>query len=274
MFALKHTLAAVTWSLLALASTAHAVENGPLPTLADLKKDGPYAVTSQKLAGSGFGSGTIYSPNTAGKYALVAVCPGFVSPESSMTDMSRRLATHGFVVVTIATKTLLDFPSSRATQILAALKTAAATTTGAVAGKIDTSRQVASGWSMGGGGALEAASATPGLKAVVAFAPWNSSTTKIKTVSVPTIIFGATADVIAPVASHSQKFYDVMPASTKKQLAVLEGSNHFFPNNAVEPVSFSNISWVKRFADGDTRYSQFLSVTDPAWSKVQSNGPF
>lgn len=274
MFALKHTLAAVTWGLLALASTAHAVENGPVPNLADLKKDGPYAVTSQKVAGSGFGGGTIYSPNTAGKYALVAVCPGFVSPESSMTDISRRLATHGFVVVTIATKTLFDFPSSRATQLLAALKTATSTTTGPVVGKIDVARQVVSGWSMGGGGTLEAASATPGLKAAVAYAPWNSSTTKIKTVTVPTIIFGATGDVIASVAGHSQKFYDVMPTSTKKQLAVLQGSNHFFPNSAIEPVSYSNISWVKRFADGDTRYSQFLSVTDPAWSKVQSNGPF
>lgn len=274
MFALKHTLAAVTWGLLALASSAQAVENGPTPNLADLKKDGPYAVSSQKIAGNGFGGGTIYSPNTAGKYALVAVCPGFVSAESSMTDISRRLATHGFVVVTIATKTLFDFPASRGTQLLAALKTAAAVSTGPVVGKIDISRQVVSGWSMGGGGTLEAASATPGLKAAVAYAPWNTSTTKMKTITVPSIIFGATGDTIASVSGHSQKFYDAMPATTRKQLAVLQGSNHFFPNDAIEPVSYSNISWVKRFADGDTRYSQFLSVSDPSWAKVQSTGPF
>jgi dienelactone hydrolase len=274
MFAIKPTLVAMTWSLLALASGAQAVENGPTPTLADLQKDGPYPVTSQKVTSTAFGGGTIYSPNAAGKYALVAVCPGFVSPESSITDISRRLATHGFVVVTIATKTLLDFPASRATQLLAALKTAVATTTGPVVGKIDVTRQVVSGWSMGGGGTLEAAGATPGLKAAVAYAPWDLSTTKIKTITVPTVIFGATGDVIAPVASHAQKFYDAMPASTKKQLAVLQGSDHFFPNTALEPVSYSNIAWVKRFADGDTRYGQFLSVTDAAWSKVQSNGPF
>ncbi len=267
-------LAALTASLMAATTGAMAVENGPAPTAASIKADGPYAVTAQKISGNGFGAGTIYVPNTAGKYALVAVCPGFVSPESSVAAISKRLATHGFVVVTIATNTLLDFPSSRATQILAALKTVAGLTTGAVAGKVDTSRQVASGWSMGGGGALEAVASTPGLKAAVTYAPWNSSLTKIKTITVPTIMIGATGDVIAPVADHSQKFYDAIPARTPKLLAVIQGSNHFFPNSASEPASYNNISWVKRYADGDTRYSQFLVKGDAALASFASNGPF
>ncbi len=268
------TMAALTACLLGTATGAMAVENGPVPTLAALAKDGPYAVTAQTIAGSGFGGGTIYVPNTAGKYALVAVCPGFVSPQSSMTAVSKRLATHGFVVVTIATNTLLDFPASRASQILAALKATVATTTGAVAGKIDTSRQVASGWSMGGGGTLEAAASTPGLVAAVAWAPWNTSSSKYTKITVPSLILGATGDVIAPVSGHSQKFYDAIPATTPKMLAVLQGSNHFFPNSAKEPYSGTNISWVKRFADGDTRYGQFLNTKDAAYSTFTSTGPF
>jgi dienelactone hydrolase len=268
------TMAALTACLLGTATGAMAVENGPTPSLADLSKDGPYAVTAQAIAGNGFGSGTIYVPNTAGKYALVAVCPGFVSPESSMTAVSKRLATHGFVVVTIATKTLLDFPTSRASQILAALKATVATNTGAVVGKIDTSRQVASGWSMGGGGTLEAAASTPGLVAAVAYAPWNTSSTKYTKITVPSLILGATGDVIAPVSGHSQKFYDAIPASTPKLLAVLQGSSHFFPNSAKEPFSGTNISWVKRFADADTRYGQFLNTKDAAYSTFTSTGPF
>lgn len=276
MRAIKLSLSALTLSILALTATApaHAVQNGPTPTLANLKKDGPYAVTAQSVAGNGFGSGTIYVPNQAGQYAVVAVCPGFVSGESSMTAMGKRLATHGFVVVTIATNTLLDLPASRATQLLAALKTVTALKTGVVAGKIDTTRQVVSGWSMGGGGTLEAASATPGLVAAVAFAPWDLSPTKFKVNKVPTAIIGATGDVIAPVADHSQKFYDAIPTSTSKLLAVIQGSNHFFPTTASEPASYTNISWVKRFADGDTRYGQFLNVKDPDEASLVSTGPF
>lgn len=276
MNALKMSLSALTLGVLALTATApaQAVENGPVPTLDAIKKDGPYAVTAQKIAGNGFGSGTIYVPNTAGQYAVVAVCPGFVSGESSMTAISKRLATHGFVVVTIATNTLFDLPTSRATQLLAALKTVTAMTTGAVAGKMDTSRQVVSGWSMGGGGTLEAAASTPGLKAAVAYAPWNLSATKYKTLKVPSLIIGATGDVIAPVSAHSQKFYDAIPATTSKELAVIQGSSHFFPNTAFEPASYRNISWVKRFADSDTRYGQFLNDKDPAEASMVSTGPF
>jgi triacylglycerol lipase len=274
MYSIKHALTAVAIGLLALTSAAQAVQNGPAPTLAALKADGPYAVSSQTLTGTGFGGGTVYSPNTAGKYAVVVVCPGFVSGQDSMAAMSKRLATHGFVVATIVTNTLLDFPSSRATQLLAALKAVTALKTGPVAGKMDTTRQVVSGWSMGGGGTLEAAGVTPGLVAAVAFAPWDTATTKMTSLTVPIAIFGGTADVIAPVATHSQKFYDAIPATTRKLFGNVEGANHFFPNTAVEPVSYNNISWIKRFADGDTRYSTFLNGQDAAWASFSSTGPF
>lgn len=272
MISMKHALSAISLSLLAL--SAQAVQNGPAPTLDALKADGPYAVSSQAVKGNGFGSGTVYSPNTPGKYAVVAVCPGFVSAESSMTAISKRLATHGFVVVTIATNTLFDFPSSRATQLLAALKTVTALTTGPVAGKMDTTRQGVSGWSMGGGGTLEAAGATPGLVSAVAYAPWDTSTTKMKVNKVPVAIIGGSSDVVAPVANHSQKFYDAIPATTPKMLPVINGADHFFPTKASEPASYNNIAWTKRFADGDTRYSTFLNGQDAALSSFVSNGPF
>lgn len=264
----KPLFIATTLAFLGLSSTAQAL------TLDDLKKDGPYAISAQTIPASGFGKGTVYSPNTPGKYALVAVCPGFVSAESSITEISKRLATHGFVVVTIGTKTLLDFPSSRASQLLAALKAASAVTTGPAAGKIDVTRQVVAGWSMGGGGTLEAAAATPGLKAAVAYAPWNLSSSKYKSITVPSAIIGGTADSVAPVSSHSQPFYNAIPATTPKLLGVIQGADHFFPNKAAEPASYTNIAWVKRFADGDTQYGVFLRGQDAAWASFVSTGPF
>ena len=247
---IKPLFIATTLAFLGLSTAAQAV------TLDDLKKDGPFAISAQSIPASGFGKGTVYSPNTPGKYALVAVCPGFVSAESSITEISKRLA------------------SSRASQLLAALKAASAVTTGPAAGKIDVTRQVVAGWSMGGGGTLEAAAATPGLKAAVAYAPWNLSSSKYKSIKVPSAIIGGTADTVAPVASHSQPFYNAIPATTPKLLGVIQGADHFFPNKASEPASYSNIAWVKRFADGNTAYADFLLGQDAAWASFVSTGPF
>lgn len=259
---------------LASAPAAHATTNGPDPTLASLTTDGPYTLSSQPVQGSGFGGGTVYTPNAPGTYALVALCPGFLGSQRDMQALGMRLATHGFVVVTINTLTLVDFPSSRATQLLAALKTVSALKTGPVAGKIDRTLQAVGGWSMGGGGALEAASTTPKLSAAVAFAPWNDSSAKMKKNRVPTAIIGGSADTVAPVREHSAVFYAAIPRRTPKLLGVIRDADHGFPATTTEPASYMHISWMKRFADGDTRYSPLLQGDDPALSGFISNGPF
>lgn len=275
MRSIQYSLCAIMLSVAALTATsAHAVENGPMPTLADIQKEGPYTVATQSITGTGFRSGTIYVPTAPGTYAVVAMSPGFGAVEGWIKNMGQRLATHGFVVVTIQTNTLLDFAGSRASQLLAVLKAVTSQKTGIVAGKVDESRQVVAGWSMGGGGALEAAALAPGLKASVAFAPWDFSAAKFNAIEIPTCIIGATGDTTAPVSMHAQKFYDAIPAKVPKMLAVIQGSNHFFPATASEPASYTNISWVKRFADGDMRYSPFLNAKDPAEASLTSTGPF
>ena len=264
MFTRTQTMAAAAFGLMALTTAAQAV------TLDDLKKDGPYAITSTKVTPNGFGNGTLHIPNSGGPFALAAVCPGFVSPESSITAVSKRLATHGFAVISIATKTLLDFPPSRASQILAALDAGVKLNNS----KIDSSRLIASGWSMGGGGTLLAAAKTPRLKAAIAYAPWNTANTPFKTITVPSLIFGATGDVIAPANTHAVTFYKAIPATTKKALAVLQGDNHFFVVDPPEAVNVQNVAWAKRFADNNAEYGQFIKNLDPAWATYESTGPF
>lgn len=270
------TLAAVAAAFACFGQAALAQSNpyqkGPDPTQASIEADGPYAVSTQTLKGSGFGSGTVYSPNTAGSYALVAVCPGFVSAQSSIAQISRRLATHGFVVVTIDTNTIFDFPDSRSTQLLAALKAAAALSTGPAAGKIDTARQAVAGWSMGGGGTLLAAGSTPALKGAVAYAPWALNN-NLKANKVPAAILGGTADIVAPPELFSDVFYKAIPATSSKLLGIIKGADHFFPNTASQPASYTTVAWFKRFVDNDTRYSPFLNG-DTRYSRFSSTGPF
>ncbi|QNA87929.1 alpha/beta hydrolase [Massilia sp. Dwa41.01b] len=257
---------------LAVSNQVLAVENGPAPSLASIQADGPYAVSTQTVSGSGFGGGTVYSPNTAGKYAVVAVCPGFTATQSSIAAISRRLATHGFVVVTINTTSVYDFPSSRANQLLAALRTVTALATGPVAGKMDTTRQGVAGWSMGGGGAMLAAGMTPGLKGGVAFAPWSQSN-NVSRSAVPMAYLAGTADTVAPAGSHASVFYNATPATTKKLLGVITGADHNFPKTASQPASYTQVAWMKRFLDGDTRYAQFLKG-DTRFTTFRSTGPF
>lgn len=117
---------AVGLGLLLLAAAAQAQTNpfqkGPDPTSAILNATaGPFAVatTSVSSSVSGFGGGTVYYPTTAGSYATVAICPGFTATQSSIAWIGRRLATHGFVVMTINTNSTFDQPPSRATQLMA-----------------------------------------------------------------------------------------------------------------------------------------------------------
>ena len=270
----RSCLAALLLACTGFAASSHAlaVETGPVPTLSSIQADGPFAVSLQTVSGSGFGGGTVYSPNTVGKYAVVAVCPGFTATQSSIAAISRRLATHGFVVVTINTNSIYDYPPSRANQLLAALRTVTALTSGPVAGKIDISRQGVAGWSMGGGGAMLAAGMTPGLKGGVAFAPWAQST-NVRTSAVPMAYLAGTADGVAPASRHASVFYTATPATTKKMLGVIQGADHNFPRTASQPASYTQVAWMKRFLDSDTRYSQFLKG-DSRFATYRSTGPF
>lgn len=279
MFIFKaHTLRRLfVLGLFAGSVASQAVQIGPNPTLAALKADGPFAVSTQTISGTGqaFGSATVYSPNTAGKYAVIAVCPGFLMPQSAIQPLGRRLATHGFVVVTIGTKSLTDVPNSRATQLLGALKATTSLTTGPVVGKVDASRQGVAGWSMGGGGALAAAGTTPGLMSALGWAPFNPDTSAIPQITVPTAILNGTNDTITPLGPYAQSYYNMIPATTKKALGVIQGATHFvFSFGVNEPVGYTSIAWTKRFADGDTRYSAFLPATLSDWASFTSNGPF
>ncbi len=256
-----------------LAVQAQAI--GPNPTAAGLAAPGPFAVTTQTVSsGSGFAGGTVYVPTAAGRYAVVAFCPGFTNSQSAVAVLGQRLASHGFVVVTMNTNSIFDQPASRATQLIAALNRVAALSTGPVVGKVDNTRRMVTGYSMGGGGALLAARSNPSLKAAFGLAPWSSDK-NFAAVTVPSGMVAGSADNTARPSDHATRFYTSMPATTRKLLAVIAGATHSFPTASTpnQPASSYQIAWAKRFADGDTRYSPFL-VTDSRLSSFSSTGPF
>jgi len=263
-------LSLIGLGLLATASVVQAQTNplakGPDPTNASIQAVGPFAVTTVTIArnaANGFGGATVYVPTAAGTYALVAFCPGFTATQSSIAVLGERLATHGFVVATIDTNSTNDLPPSRGTQLQAALNQVAGLNGGntAARGKIDTTRLVVTGHSMGGGGTLFASRANNAIKAGVGLAPFSSNTKSFNT-TVPSLIVGGQNDNVAPVNNHSNRFFDGLPNATPKVLAVLAGRDHFFPQDspASQPASKFQIAWIKRFADNDARYTQFVNT--------------
>ena len=56
-------------------------------------------------------------------------------------------------------------------------------------------------------------------------------------------------------------------------LGVIRVADHNFPKSASQPASYTQVSWMKRFVDGDTRYSQFLNG-DSRFYTFRSSGPF
>ncbi|GIE96547.1 poly(ethylene terephthalate) hydrolase family protein [Paractinoplanes rishiriensis] len=254
------TLGSVASAPAALAA-ANPYERGPAPTTASIEASrGSFAiaqVTVARSSVSGFGGGTIYYPTSTayGTWGAVAISPGFTSSQSAVSWLGPRLASQGFVVITIDTNSVYDQPDSRGTQLLAALDYL--TGQSSVRTRIDGTRLGVMGHSMGGGGSLSAARTRTSLQAAIPLTPWHGtkSWTGVRT---PTLIIGAENDTVASVTSHSEPFYTSLPSTLDKAYLELNNASHSAPTSTNVTVAKYSISWLKRFIDNDTRYEQFL----------------
>jgi dienelactone hydrolase len=243
------------------AGAAFAVEIGPNPTKASLEASaGPFTVKKFTVSRpSGYSAGTVYYPTNANaKVGVISIVPGFVSYQSSVAWWGPRLASHGFVVVTIDTITTADQPDSRSRQQLAALDQVVAlgnNSSSPLYNKIDGTRTGVMGWSMGGGGSLISAKNRPSIKAAAPQAPW-ATLENFSSITVPTLIFSCQSDIVAPVIQHANPFYNEMSRNPKQLLEKSLG-DHFCMNSANKTVGLKGVAWMKRFVDGDTRYTTF-----------------
>jgi len=198
-------------------------ERGPNPTVSSLEANsGPYSVRTINVSSSvsGFGGGTIHYPTgTTGTMGVIAVVPGFVSYESSIRWWGPRIASHGFVVITIDTNSGYDQPDSRANQLNAALNytiSQSNSSSSPISGMVDASRRGVIGWSMGGGGSLKLAADNPSLMAIIPQAPYYSGSNNFNRITTPTLIIACDDDSVARVSSHASPTYTRIPSSTPK----------------------------------------------------------
>lgn len=211
-------------------------------------EQGPYKVRTQHVSpgdvGGDFGSGTVHYPDDGSRdYGVIAASPGLGADESMVTPYGELLASYGFVVITFNTKTLEDTPAQRGRQLLHALDYA--TGRSAAADRADSGRLGVLGHSMGGGGALFAASRNPDIKAAVPLTPY-ATRRDWPGVEAPTLIIGGSTDEIAPTADHAEVFYEGLSGAREKVYLELEG-DHFAATPPDALVSRQVVAWFRHF---------------------------
>jgi endo-1,4-beta-xylanase len=243
-------------------------ERGPAPSAASVSANrGTFATAEMSVpSGNGFGGGMIYYPTdtSQGTFGAVAIVPGYTARFSvEEAWMGHWLASFGFVVIGVETNSTNDFDTARGAQLLAALDYL--TQRSSVRDRIDASRLSVVGHSMGGGGALVAATDRSSLKAAVALAPYKPSGNPTN-VRVPTLMIAGTNDTVV-TPSYATGLYNTLPATTESAYMEFVGADHLFPTRANNLEMRILIPWIKTFVDNDSRYTQFLCP-----SLMDSNG--
>ncbi len=255
---------------------------GPDPTTEFLEATrGPFDVENINIPGSvkGFNGGRIfYPPEVNKKMGLVVMGPGFLFlDEWSSRWWGPRLASHGFVVVSINFNTVLDLPDQRAAQYSKALDYVIALSKDSnspIYNKVDENRLGSGGWSMGGGGALQLGLRRP-LKAIFPWAPWYTFQGVFSKLTAPTMIIACEFDIIAPNALHSTPIWEVIPRTTPKQFVLFNTAENHWCGNGGKSLGNMNktvigklgVAWFKRHMDDDMRYEKFLCGADLSQEK-------
>ncbi|PMR57905.1 lipase, partial [Verrucosispora sp. ts21] len=235
-------------------------ERGPDPTRTSVATErGPFANTSVSVpTGYGFNGGRIYYPTdtSQGTFGAIAISPGYTALFSAeLAWMGPWLASHGFVVIGIETNSRNDFDTARGTQLLAALDYL--TQQSPVRDRVDASRLAVAGHSMGGGGALSAATRRPALKAAVGITPFSPSS-NLANDRVPTMVISGQADTVV-TPSYALDLYNSLPSTTESVYVEVAGGDHGFMVGRSNPVMIRTmLPFLKIFVDNDARYSQFL----------------
>ena len=271
-------------ALVVVAGACERYHRGPDPTDESIEAEtGPFDHASVSVSNpDGFGGGTIWYPDVdevpEHGFAGIAVAPGFLSGEGTIAWYGPKLASNGFVVVTISTNSIFDGQDSRGEQLLAALDHL--TGPSPVADMVDEDRLGVMGWSMGGGGSLYAARERPELRAAVPLAA-HHGTKDWSEVITPTLFVSCENDSTASNDSHSIPFYesledevtievvidgeerDVTVTIQKAYLEIDDDTGHdCVTSDATESeqvtISRSVLPWLKRYLDLDQRYEPWI----------------
>ncbi|MBM7411120.1 dienelactone hydrolase [Clavibacter michiganensis] len=227
-----------------------------------------------------FGGGTIFAPRDTGGKVLgsVVVTPGFHGRKSDMAAYGTELAAEGFVVFTIDTRDRADLPDQRATEMLAAADYLTARSP--VKGEVSPDRVALLGFSMGGGGTLQAAQKRPSIKAALTLMPYDyppagdpkAAHPAYPELTVPTLIITGQKDATAIPAKFGKPAYDSIPAGTPKEYLQLTGLGHAAGmGKPVATIRTAVTAFLKRYLDGDSAYAKDICPAPKAVGPISAS---
>ncbi|OUE24255.1 dienelactone hydrolase family protein [Clavibacter michiganensis] len=245
-----------------------------------------YPVSQQTIPatdGTGFGAATLYAPQGTGRKTLgaIVVAPGLKGDQSDLAWLAQDLAGEGFIVLNMDTLGKYDLPNQRSYEMLAAAKYLA--TASSVKDQVDPADIGVVGYSLGGGGALQAAVEQHGLKAAVALMPYDfpaGTTDPYKPtesptypgITTPTLVITGQADTTAPAASMGKPAYDSIPASTPKQYLELRGADHLAARATTNgTVRDAVTNFLKVYLDGNSAYRKYVCPAPPTSAAISES---
>lgn len=249
------------------------------PALSSIFGGGDY--TTYELPGitMGYDSAIVYYPTQgSGAYPAVTMSGGWTNTKEDMEWICIDLVEAGFIVLAFTPqRRILALPfiwergHNRAYETL---EDENIRSDSPIRGKVNTDKIGMCGFSMGGGGVINAANNNvTGVKATVAMAPWEVCTfrpmedcdTQSDAIGTPVFIFGGTNDRLALDEKVSQMF-DTLPSSTERILAIFDGMNHydmfgmeFFKGPERDEVATYMIAFLKVYLERDPSYQDILS---------------
>lgn len=245
---------------------------GPKPSIQSVEAlAGPFAIETLEVTQTSGAPATIYYPTAAGKpYAAVVIMPGLGGSRGEFEWLGRRLASNGFVTMTIDTPLKAELAPIRAPyfkQAFDQLASLSRASGNVLSGRIDPDRIGAMGHSAGGGAVLLFARDNPGLPKAIMPLSEGGDLTFSYSFTTPAMFFTCRDDLLAVPAVESLPDYNSLPGH--KAYIEAQGGNFITAHNCVLPpvanqakIGKYAVSWMKLWLDRDWRYHRFICGAD------------
>ena len=237
-----------------------------LPPVTDYAANGPYPAREFDNTGPG-GSYTMFRPtnlNANGFKFIPATWGNGITTTPQYYPWLNTVASHGFVIIASNSSTVTPQDMTSGLDWLLMQNDAA----GELQGKLDTSRAVCIGYSLGGGGAV-ACGSHPKVIATIAMHPAGGASQRLHG---PLLLFSGTNDTVCVPDSFVQPAFNGSPVPTF--YAMLDGADHLEPVvGGRETAPF--IAWLRLWVFGDEGAKPFFYGPDcklckAPWTKPQS----
>jgi dienelactone hydrolase len=253
----------------ASAGAGGADADGPstLPPTDDYSDYGPFETTDESGTGPG-GAYTVVRPETLGEdgflHAPITFGPGIGSAPSSMMNLLERIASHGFVIVS---RQLDGGPNNavnnqRMTDGLDWLIEQNATAGSMFEGKLDVTRAVSMGYSVGGTAAVDIGGYDPIVTAVAIHG--HGAEPREDASGVTFLLMGGTEDVTGG-ESWMVPTFEALEQQTF--FSLVEGAAHGYPGSSVDGVQAgveapAMIAWIRYWVYDDQEAAKYFEGDD------------